>query len=99
MSPTLHAFSSADQPSWHGYLATHEAYWAVLEAVPVLIAISLFTWFWPSRILTEDSRPGPGRPGSEFIPLTGPKPEALEQYARYGGDPSARERGMYYEQR
>ncbi|KAL1410668.1 hypothetical protein Q8F55_004687 [Vanrija albida] len=75
---------------WHGYLATHEVYWAVLEALPVLIAISLFTWFWPSRILTERRRPVSG----EFIPLA-PKPaDRVELLSRGEADMSYRH-GVY----
>lgn len=44
--------SSADAYRWDGKLRTHEAYWAALDCLPIFLAIVLYTWYWPSRILT-----------------------------------------------
>ncbi|WOO83396.1 Protein RTA1 [Vanrija pseudolonga] len=41
---------------WTGHLATHEVYWAVLDCLPIFLAISLYTWYWPGRILSPHSQ-------------------------------------------
>ncbi|WOO83636.1 Protein RTA1 [Vanrija pseudolonga] len=41
---------------WDGKLRTHEAYWAALDCLPIFLAIVLYTWYWPSRILTPATK-------------------------------------------
>ncbi|KAL1406128.1 hypothetical protein Q8F55_007811 [Vanrija albida] len=50
---------------WDGKLRTHEAYWAALDCLPIFLAIVLYTWFWPSRILTPANKVAP----PEAIPM------------------------------
>lgn len=45
---------SADT-SYAGHLATHEEYWAGLDALPLLLGIAVYTWFWPPAILTPET--------------------------------------------
>ncbi|TXT08785.1 hypothetical protein VHUM_02913 [Vanrija humicola] len=41
---------------WDGKLRTHEVYWAALDCLPIILAIALYTWLWPSRILSPERR-------------------------------------------
>lgn len=40
---------------YSGYLATHEVYWAALDALPLWLGIMVYTYFWPCRILTPET--------------------------------------------
>lgn len=39
-----------------GYLTTHEPYYLALDCLPLWLGIVVYTWFWPPRILTEETR-------------------------------------------
>lgn len=39
-----------------GYLATHEVYFLCLDTLPLFLGISAYTWFWPAKYLTEDTK-------------------------------------------
>lgn len=44
---------------YSGFLATHEEYWAGLDALPLWLGIMVYTYFWPYKILTQESRVAP----------------------------------------
>ncbi|KAL7419399.1 hypothetical protein Q5752_006237 [Cryptotrichosporon argae] len=39
-----------------GYLATHERYFLGLDTLPLLLGISVYTWFWPAKYLVPETR-------------------------------------------
>ncbi|KAJ7147479.1 RTA1 like protein-domain-containing protein [Mycena crocata] len=47
---------------YHGYIATHEGYFYIFDALPLWISMSLFCIVWPVRVL--NFRPG----GTELLP-------------------------------
>ncbi|GMK58928.1 hypothetical protein CspeluHIS016_0603700 [Cutaneotrichosporon spelunceum] len=38
-----------------GHLTIHEVYWASLDALPLLLGIAVYCYFWPPAILTPES--------------------------------------------
>ena len=39
-----------------GFLATHEGYFYLLDALPLWIGMSLYALFWPMRFLNHETR-------------------------------------------
>lgn len=38
-------------PSFFGYLATHEIYFYILDALPLWLSMSLYALLWPPRVV------------------------------------------------
>ncbi|GAA5821316.1 hypothetical protein JCM11251_004567 [Rhodosporidiobolus azoricus] len=41
---------------YSGYLLVHEVYFYVLDALPLFLAMSLYAWLWPTRVVEGASR-------------------------------------------
>ena len=39
-----------------GYLATHERFFLGLDTLPLFLGITTYTWFWPGKYLTPETR-------------------------------------------
>lgn len=39
-----------------GYLATHERYFLALDTLPLFLGIVVYTYFWPGRYLTKETK-------------------------------------------
>lgn len=38
-----------------GHLTIHEEYWASLDALPLVLGIAVYCYFWPPAILTPEN--------------------------------------------
>lgn len=45
-----------DLPRYIGYLATHERYFLGLDTLPLFLGILTYTYFWPGRYITPETR-------------------------------------------
>jgi hypothetical protein len=54
---------------YDSYLATHEGYFYLLDALPLVIAISLFFFVWPPAIFAHDANALDG--SREYAPPVG----------------------------
>ncbi|GAA5852122.1 hypothetical protein JCM3766R1_007108 [Sporobolomyces carnicolor] len=50
---------------YDGYLATHEGYFYLLDALPLWLAMSIYCFFWPPRFIEGAKELNPVRPESE----------------------------------
>ncbi|GAA5884684.1 hypothetical protein JCM6882_005349 [Rhodosporidiobolus microsporus] len=41
---------------YSGYLVTHEIYFYLLDALPLFLAMSLYAWLWPTRVIDGAAR-------------------------------------------
>ncbi|KIK71528.1 hypothetical protein GYMLUDRAFT_150151 [Collybiopsis luxurians FD-317 M1] len=53
-----------------GYLATHEGYFFLLDALPLWIAMTLYVFVWPARFINGEEQSGYSRDQPFAVPLT-----------------------------
>ncbi|RSH92801.1 hypothetical protein EHS25_008247 [Saitozyma podzolica] len=49
-----------------GYIATHEIYYLTLDALPLILGIATYVFFWPGQYLTPETRIEPSGQGAEL---------------------------------
>ncbi|KAH7874399.1 RTA1 like protein-domain-containing protein [Lentinula edodes] len=54
---------------YNGYLATHEGYFFLLDALPLWIVMTTYCFFWPTRFINQDDANAASRYAPASVPL------------------------------